>query len=160
MKSNETAIVTTVVAMEPTRAFAVFTDEIGAWWQPKVKNLISKHCSGTMKFEPGPEGRLLEVYADAPDEPFEVGRILVWQPPTRLVFEWRQENFAPGESTEVEVRFDPVPRGTRVTLEHRGWEAFPPDHPARHGYTGEAFASMFGLRWADLLTAYRSYHRG
>ena len=160
MKTNETAVVTTIVAVDPATAFSVFTNEIGAWWKPKVKNLIGKNPGGTMKFEPGPAGRLLEVYEDAPDHPFEVGRILIWQPPERLVFEWKQENFSPGESTQVEVRFEPVARGTRVTLEHHGWDAFPSGHPARHGYTGEAFSSMMGLRWADLLTSFRSHVRG
>ncbi|HLJ50166.1 MAG TPA: SRPBCC domain-containing protein [Bryobacteraceae bacterium] len=160
MKANETAVVTTIVAVDQATAFSVFTNDIGAWWKPKVKDLFSKNRRGTMKFEPGPTGRLLEVYADAPDQPFEVGRVLVWQPPERLVFEWKQENFNPGESTEVEVRFEPVARGTRVTLEHRGWDALPPGHPARHGYSGDAFTSMMGLRWADLLTSYRSRSRG
>ena len=63
------------------------------------------------------------------------------------------------QRTEVEVRFEPAPldtrAGTRVTIEHRGWDALPADHPARHGYTGNAFTSMIGLRWADALTAVR-----
>jgi hypothetical protein len=28
--------------------------------------------------------------------------------------------------TEVEVRFEPIYGGTRVVLEHRGWDALPP----------------------------------
>jgi hypothetical protein len=60
--------------------------------------------------------------------------------------------FAPHESTEVEVRFEPVPGGTR----HRGWDAMPPGHPARHGLFGPAFTSMMGLWWADRLEALRA----
>src|SRR5262249_5690628 len=86
---------------------------------------------------------------------FEVGRVLEWNPGENLRFEWRQGDFAPGDVTGVEVRFEPAPGGTRVTLEHRGWERLQAAHPARHGYTGGAFVSMMGLRWADLLAALR-----
>jgi uncharacterized protein YndB with AHSA1/START domain len=109
-----------------------------------------------MKFEAGPGGRLLEEYPGSQQQPFVLGRILTWAPGERLVFEWRQSSFGPNELTKVEVRFEAVKGGTRVTLEHRGWDSFPPEHKARLGYTGEAFVSMIGLRWADLLTTFRS----
>ena len=37
----------------------------------------------------------------------EIGRVMVWDPPRRLAFSWRASNFAPHESTEVEVDFTP-----------------------------------------------------
>jgi uncharacterized protein YndB with AHSA1/START domain len=40
-----------------------------------------------------------------PEQAFEIGRILVWEPPHRLLFEWRASNFTAAEHTEVEVRF-------------------------------------------------------
>ncbi len=58
----------------------------------------------------------------------------VWDPPHRLVFGWRQAGFPAGRSTEVSVRFDAVEQGTRVTVEHFGWDAIPQDHAARHGF--------------------------
>jgi uncharacterized protein YndB with AHSA1/START domain len=45
-----------------------------------------------------------------------------WDPPARLVLAWNILE-RPGEQTEVEVRFTPEGAGTRVELEHRGWEA-------------------------------------
>jgi hypothetical protein len=33
----------------------------------------------------------------------------------------------PEPLTEIEVRFDPVESGTRVTLEHRGLDRLPPE---------------------------------
>lgn len=78
----------------------------------------------------------------------------MWEPPSRLVFEWRGQNFGPDERTEVEVRFESRQGGTQVTLEHRGWAAFPEDHPARRG--GQTFCDMLGLWWGDLLTSYRA----
>jgi uncharacterized protein YndB with AHSA1/START domain len=88
---------------------------------------------------------------------FEIGRVRVWEPGRRLVLEWRLRNFKPGEVTEVEVRFEPSGEGTRVTLEHRGWEAIREDHPARHGLRERAFGAMIGQHWAGLLGVYRQY---
>lgn len=113
-----------------------------------------------MRFDPGPGGRFVEAYGDT-GECTELGKILVWAPGERLVFEWRGTQFAPDQVTEVEVLFEPVPRGTRVTLVHRGWDSIPADHPARHGLgVGQAFQSMIGLWWADLLTSARQHAGG
>ena len=150
MSANDSVVVTTVVAVDPATAFAVFTGDIGAWWRSKAPRLFG-HREGVLKFE---SDRLIVTYDDA--EPFLIGRVLAWDPGRRLVFEWRQDGFKPDESTEVEVRFEPTRDGTRVTVEHRGWDAIPPDHPARRRYTGVAFTSMIGLRWAEVLTAFRA----
>ena len=80
-----------------------------------------------------------------------------WEPPSRLVFEWRGVNFAPGERTEVEVLFEPSPSGTLVTVTHRGWAGLRPDHPVRHGQEVTAFIRMMGLWWGDLLTSLREH---
>jgi hypothetical protein len=59
----------------------------------------------------------------------------------------------------VEVRFDPVRGGTRVTLEHRGWASIRGDHPVRHGEEGAAFIRTIGLWWGELLTSLRERAR-
>jgi len=146
--------VTTTVAVDPATAFAVFTEEVDAWWRRGPRYRFDGERAGTMRFEPGVGGRLVEAYGDG--DACEVGEIRVWDPGRRLVFVWRGKAFAPGEATEVEVRFERVAAGTRVTLEHRGWGALRADHPARHGLAGPAFASMIGLWWGDLLTALRA----
>jgi len=97
---------------------------------------------------------------EAAGDEFEIGRVLVWQPASRLVFEWRGRDFAPGQVTEVEVRFEAVEAGTRIVLEHRGWEALPADHPVRDDLVGPAFTQMMGLWWADLLVAARAHAAG
>ncbi|HEY1340968.1 MAG TPA: SRPBCC domain-containing protein [Bryobacteraceae bacterium] len=155
MSAYDSIAVSTVVAVDAATAFAVFTGDIGAWWRSKAPRLFGRDREGVLKFE---ASRLIVTYDDA--EPFLVGRVLAWDPGRRLVFEWRQDGFTPDESTEVEVRFEPAHGGTRVTVEHRGWDAIPPDHPARRRYTGVAFTSMIGLRWADVLTAFRARASG
>jgi hypothetical protein len=159
VSTTDRVCVTTVVPVDPAAAFEVFTGQVDAWWKRGPRYRPGRLRLGVMRFEPpGVGGRLVEVYDDLTGDAFELGRVLVWKPAEKLVFEWRAGNFEPGQRTEVEVRFEPVARGTRVTLEHRGWDSIPPDHPSRHGWgTSEAFTSMIGLIWADLVTSLRSH---
>ena len=112
----ESVRVTTLVELDPAGAFDVFTREIDAWWKRGPRYRVG---NGALCFEGGRGGRLL-------DGDLEIGRILIWEPGERLAFEWRARSFAPGEVTQVEVRFERAKRGTRVVLEHRGWEAIGP----------------------------------
>lgn len=142
----------TTVSADPETAFEVFTAEVDAWWKHGPRFRTGARGESCMRFEPGVGGRLLEVFEDAAD-PFVLGRITVWDPPGRLGFEMGGRDLRPGEKTEVEVRFESVPAGTRVSIVHRGWSAFPPGHPVRHGLVGEAFGAMMGLFWGDLLVS-------
>lgn len=106
-----------------------------------------------MTFEGEAGGRLLEVYDDG--EAFVIGRIEVWEPGHRLVFEWRQGNYQAHQRSEVEVRFEASDSGTRVTLEHRGLAALPLDHGARHGLgAGPEFCAMMIAYWNQMLRDY------
>jgi activator of HSP90 ATPase len=157
MSHVENARVTTFVAVSPTDAFEVFTQEIDVWWRRGPRFRHGKGEDSELSFEQLADGRrLVERYAG---KLFEIGRVRVWEPGARLVFDWRASNFAPGESTEVELRFEPFADGTRVTLEHRGWENIRGDHPVRHGTRERAFAAMIGGYWGELLTALRLYTR-
>jgi SAM-dependent methyltransferase len=51
----------------------------------------------------------------------EVARVLCWQPNERILLEWHQADWQPAEVTELELRFDPIDGGTRITLEHHQW---------------------------------------
>jgi uncharacterized protein YndB with AHSA1/START domain len=141
------------VAVAPTFAFEVFTEDLDAWWGYGPRYRFVSPYTGVMKLEPGVGGRLLHVHDEATGEAFVVGRVRAWDPPERLVFSWRLANFAPAQDTEVEVRFQPVAAGTRVTVTHRGWDGIPPGHPARHGQVDRAFVLFKGRWWADLLAA-------
>lgn len=159
MTADDVVRVTTVVAVDPATAFAVFTEEVDDWWRrgPRYRFRRGRTAGdGLLRFEPGPGGRLVEVYDEAAGDAYEVGAVRAWEPGRRLAFAWRGNAFAPGEETLVEVRFERVAEGTRVTVEHRGWAALRADHPARHGLAGGAFTSMIGLWWAEQLTMLRS----
>jgi len=151
------------VAVPPEAAFRLFTEQIDLWWRRGRRYRVAPDDRGLMALEPAVGGRVFESWHDAGGQPRvrEIGRVQVWEPPRRLVFSWRAANFAPHESTEVEVRFAATPAGhTTVSVEHRGWAAVRPDHPARHGQAVPAFIRMMGLWWGDLLTTLRLAARG
>jgi uncharacterized protein YndB with AHSA1/START domain len=156
MSVKEDVTVTTLVEADPMSAFELFTRDVDLWWRRGPRHRPAVRGDGTMRFEPGVGGRFLEIYDDSRGEAFELGRILVWEPGARLVFEWRAASFAASEKTEVEIRFEAEGDFTRVTLHHRGWESIPAKHPSRHGWTGEAFRQLIGLRWAELLVFFRT----
>ena len=85
---------------------------------------------------------------------FEVGRITVWKPGERLALTWRQATFAPGQSTQLDVRFEAVGDQTRVTVEHRGWDDIPQDHVARHGFELMLFQRRQAEQWRGLLASF------
>ena len=157
---GDQATVSVLVAVEPDVAFDVFTNETDLWWQRGFRFRPSGRAIGALCLEPGVGGRLFETFERPAGTPVtaELGRITVWDPPARLVLEWRNINFGPSdESTELEVLFEAAPGGTRVTVHHRGWAALGADHPARHGLQGAEFSRSMGLWWADLLTAMREH---
>jgi uncharacterized protein YndB with AHSA1/START domain len=129
--------------------FAAFTDDIGEWWRPNGLFRFTDRSGGRLAFEPDPPQRLVEIGTDG--ERFEIGRVTIWDPPHRVVFGWRQASFPAGRSTEVSVRFDAVEHGTRVTVEHVGWDAIPTDHAARHGFPLRPFQQRLAEWWQVLL---------
>jgi hypothetical protein len=78
------------------------------------------------------------------------------------VLSWRQAEFAPGQDTELHVRFDavdPAPgddAATRVVVEHYGWDRIPPEHAARHGFPLPTIQLRFAEWWRSMLTALAS----
>jgi uncharacterized protein YndB with AHSA1/START domain len=155
---DDQAIITVHVAVERDVAFRVFIDEIDLWWRRGLKYRVAGARRGVIRLEPGIGGRLFESFeTDDGVRVVETGKVTSWEPPARLVFEWRAVNFAPAEKTEVEVLFQPSAGGTLVTVKHRGWSAIRPDHPARHGLDVAPFLRMMGLWWGDLLTSLREH---
>jgi uncharacterized protein YndB with AHSA1/START domain len=148
------AIVALRVAATPQRAFEAFTAEIAQWWVAHPLFALTPQGDGTLRFEPGPAGRLVTALADGSE--FEVGRITAWHPGESLALTWRQASFEPWQETLVEVRFEPVGSETRITVEHRGWDTIPQSHAARHGFELLLFQRRLVEHWRTLLASLKS----
>ncbi|MDP9495196.1 MAG: SRPBCC family protein [Actinomycetota bacterium] len=113
------AVLRTVdVSITPERAFDVFTRRMGEWWPLRQFSIAEDKAVG-VRFEQWAGGKVFEVVDDGTE--WEWAEILAWEPPHRVVLAWHPTE-EPVVSTEVEVRFNPFEGGTRVELEHRGWE--------------------------------------
>jgi uncharacterized protein YndB with AHSA1/START domain len=141
-----TATATVEVPCDPDTAFDIFTRDIGAWWKRGTRYWNDSAQGRELRFEPQVGGRLLEVHDLETGEGFEIGRVLAWEPGKRLVFTWRQDNWGPTETTDVEVRFEPSGSGTLVTVEHGGWDRVPS--------AGPGISEGYGQGWAELLGFY------
>ncbi len=113
---------TAVVARPIGEAFAIFTDEIGAWW-PLPTHSVFQGEAGGVHFV---DGRLVERATDGRETVW--AEVIDWDPPRRLVLAWHPgaQPTASGEivSGRVEVTFAEESGGTRVEIRHDGWEAF------------------------------------
>jgi uncharacterized glyoxalase superfamily protein PhnB len=108
--SERSAAAAVKVAAEPARAFTAFTDEIDSWWVRGPINFFDSARAVAMRIEPGVGGRVLEVYDAARGDALELGRITVWEPGAQLTYRSLVDD------TEVDVRFEAVEGGTRVSV--------------------------------------------
>jgi hypothetical protein len=137
-----------VVPATPERAFEVFTEEIATWW-PYETHSVEGSSDGdttpqTVVFETGPNGRIYEIMSTGEEAHWaDVG---AWDPPHRFVIEWKLNPKAIAATTEVEVRFMPEGDGTRVELEHRGFE--------RLGEAAESTHESYSGGWPTVVQAF------
>ena len=145
-------IVSLRVKATPQEAFDAFTQEIGLWWRSNALFQITPRGDGVLSFED--QERLITTLPNG--KVFEIGRVTAWTPGEKLAFNWRQATFSPEQQTYVEVRFESVGGETRVTVEHRGWDAVPQEHVARHGFPLIVFQQRQGDHWRTLLGSFRA----
>ena len=106
-------------------AFDVFTAGLGRWW-PKTHHIGRSFADASI--EPRKGGHWYEVDDDGTRT--NVGEVLVWEPPHRVVVAWNVSSKWQPDTTvasEVEVRFAASGDGTIVELEHRNFEALGPE---------------------------------
>ena len=123
-------------------AFRLFTDGIGGWWPLEEGYSFGGDRAKEVCLEPRAGGRLYERWVDG-DE-FEIGQVTECEVPHRIVFTWRNPEWP--ADTEVEVLFRPDGEGTRVTVEHRGFERLGPE--------GEAVARRYAGGWPRILQTF------
>jgi uncharacterized protein YndB with AHSA1/START domain len=134
-----------VVAAPIERAFSVFTDGIGSWWNPEYHILEAELAE--MVFEPREGGHVYDRGVDGSE--CRWARVLAYEPPSRVVISWDidtrwQIETDPEKTSEVEVRFlAEAPDRTRVELAHRNLD--------RHGEGWEQMRDAVGSpeSWSD-----------
>ena len=125
------------------RAFEVFTKDLRKWWPVDTHSIDPERASHAL-MECRPGGRIVEVGKDGSETRW--GNVLTWEPPTRVVFSWNPSLEARPD-TKVEVTFTPEPAGgTRVVLEHRGWERLE---------EGAELRANYDTGWIPVLDRYR-----
>ena len=154
--ASSTTVQTSVVVEAPIdRAFSVFTEDFGSF-KPPEPNMLGVEIAETV-FEPRVGGLLYDRGVDGSE--CRWARILVYEPPTRVVFSWDISPYWQVEpdlnkTSEVEVRFiAETDQRTRVELEHRnlerhgdGWEG------VRDAVAGDGGWPLYLRRYAELLT--------
>ena len=87
MSDAEVVRVTATVGVELEEAFRLFTEEVDAWWRrgPRFRPGIDR--TGVLRFEGHVGGRFVEVFDEEAGDVFVLGRIVTWEPASRLVFE-------------------------------------------------------------------------
>lgn len=143
-----------VVSGTPQRAFAVFTERFDAI-KPREHNMLGSPIRETV-LEPRAGGRIVDLGEDGSECAW--ARILVFDPPHRIVFTWDigptwQLETDVNMASEVEVRFVPVgPDHTRVALEHRHLDRHGPGWPSlRDGVADDQGWPLYLARYAALL---------
>jgi uncharacterized protein YndB with AHSA1/START domain len=138
------------------RAFAVFTEQFGDF-KPREHNLLAVPIAETV-FEPRVGGHIYDRGVDGSE--CRWARILVYEPPHRLVFTWDigptwQLESDQSKTSEVEVRFTAESGDrTRVNVEHRNLDRHGPGWGAvAEGVDGEAGWPLYLDRFARLLRA-------
>jgi uncharacterized protein YndB with AHSA1/START domain len=134
----------------PERAFDVFTAGFSTWW-PIESHHIGAAMATEVVIEPRAGGRWFERDAEGTETPW--GRVLAWEPPSRLLLAWQINSrwtYDPDLTTELELTFAPLDGGgTRVRLEHRDLERFGAD-AAQH-------ADSLRRGWPGFMTDFAAY---
>jgi uncharacterized protein YndB with AHSA1/START domain len=133
----------------PEVAWHVFTEKMGTWW-PLATHKVGKVTAVDAVIEPRVGGRWYERGDDG--STCDWGRVLSWEPPSRLVLSWEISADWQHDSnlkTEVEMRFIAEGKeGTRVELEHR--------HLDRYGARRDEMRGILDSKggWSGLLASF------
>jgi uncharacterized protein YndB with AHSA1/START domain len=128
------------VNCSPATTFKVFCEEMSEWWPGGFGGKGTK-----LYLEGRVGGRFYERRPDGTE--YQIGRVTAYQPPTFVAFSWRAPSWE--VDTQVEIRFTAEDGGTRIDLEHSGWERDAKTRDARNSYDGG---------WVTVLGHFQSFH--
>ena len=119
------ACVSVEIALEPAAAFDLI-----------VRELADGLARTGIAFEAGPNGKVVQ-------SGFEMGRVIAWKPGEEIRMRWRAADWQPDEFSEVEVRFQKIEGGTRIEIEHCGWDGLISEADEVAGWFASEVAAPF-----------------
>jgi Activator of Hsp90 ATPase homolog 1-like protein len=136
----------TMVRSDVGHTFDTFVRTIGVWW-PVTPFSAGQERVRDVTFERRIGGRVYETWDDGTR--VDWGTLRTWEPPERFVMSWNITSV----TTEVELQFTGLgPALTRVSVEHRGWEALTEEQLAADCALPGGYASgSFDRGWAHIL---------
>lgn len=137
-----------IVPLSVEGAFELFFRRLPEWW-PLATRSVGLANAASCHVEVHLGGRLFERSTEGVESTWGTFRAL--DEPRRAVIGWHpghDESFA----TEVEVTFESEAGGTRVSLEHRGWEKL--------GERASFVRALFEGGWSPVLARYEALARG
>lgn len=152
--TTTTALTPIVKSIEVDRpldeAFDLFVTRMAEWW-PLASHSVGAAEARWCGIEPQVGGRVFERTESGEEHVW--GTVIDWQPPHRVAFTWH-----PGQDsdphTEVELSFVAIDGGrTRLTLEHRGWDALGDGAEAVHKNYGPGWNVVLGRHFGDFAKA-------
>jgi hypothetical protein len=138
-----------LVRSDAERTFEVFVRTIGDWW-PVDPFSAGRDQVREVTIERREGGRVYETWHDGTEVTW--GELRAWEPSRRFVMTWTGTP-AP---TEVEFAFAVLgPALTRVTVEHRGWEALTDEQLSQDcALPGGYFAGAYSAGWQQILARF------
>lgn len=133
-----------IVNRSPEISFRVFCEEMSQWWPG---GFGGKDAKPFLETRVG--GRFYERRPDGTE--YQIGKVTSYQPPSLVAFTWRAPSWE--VDTQVEIRFTAEGSGTRIELEHRGWEQDAKTRDSRGSYDG-GWAKILGI-YADFAVGAR-----
>ncbi len=118
---------TVMLACQPERAFILFTEQAGLWWPADRRH--TQDAASEIRIEAA--GRFFERSGAGVE--VELGVVLIFEPARRLLLNW-YPGTGPANPTQVEIKFEAVATGSRVTVCHTagvaGQDVFARNAPA------------------------------
>ena len=100
-----------VLRCSPEHAFVLFTEHAGQWWPADRRH--TDDADSAIHIEAS--GRFFERARDGSE--VELGVVRAFEPASRLMLDW-YPGTGRAHPTQVEIRFDAIDTGTRVTVRH------------------------------------------
>jgi uncharacterized protein YndB with AHSA1/START domain len=155
--SPEVAPVVKTVTVECTReeAFRYFTADFNKWW-PLAEYSCTAFSSGhkekpaSCTFPLHQGGRIVERNESGEEHVW--GTVLIWEPPSRVVFSWHVMRDEQSAQT-VEVRFSTARKGTEIVLIHSDWNRLGEAAQQERDRYNQGWERVFVAAYADYVNA-------